>query len=39
MLKRHLYTGNLDRETSGDSKNVLVLCEDVSELVEWLGTD
>ena len=29
IQKRHPYTGNLNRETSGDSKNVFLLCGDV----------
>ncbi len=29
VQKRHPYTGNLNSETPGDSKNALLHCEDV----------
>ncbi len=33
IQKRHPYTGNLNRETSGDSINVFLHCGDVLALV------
>ena len=33
IQKRHPYTGNLNRETSGDSTNAFLHCGDVSALV------
>ena len=32
ILKRHPFTGNLNRETSGDSKHAFLHCGDVSVL-------
>ena len=37
IQKRHPYTGNLNSETSGDSKNAFLHCGDVSALVAHAG--
>ncbi len=38
IQKHHPYTGNLNRETSGDSTNAFVHCGDVSALTHsWLA--
>ena len=42
IQKRHPYTGNLNSETSGDSKNTFLHCGDVSvpsvlQHLEWAG--